>query len=137
MNHVEKSRVVCRADPRDATSLLSLEVLQISFDRPLIVVCIVVCRCLPVDDDRSVSYHQMSHDCTPDGSSCSRSLTDVEQDYTKTRANPQLLAVIRHAKRLDEVEELWRDKLVWSLDPPLWSDGPASVSDPYCDLLRS
>lgn len=51
------------------------------------------------------------------------------------RANSQLLTVIRHGKRLDEVQELWRENSVRPWDPPLWRDGLASVSLPDDDIL--
>jgi hypothetical protein len=39
----------------------------------------------------------------------------------------QVLAVIRHGKRLDEVEAFWRMTADRPWDPPLWTDGLVAV----------
>ena len=39
----------------------------------------------------------------------------------------QLLTVIRHGKRLDEVEALWRSTTERPWDPPLWDEGFVAV----------
>lgn len=77
----------------------------------------------------------MSQDCAPDNSSCS-TLPDYGKDKKRSRGPAQLLTVIRHGKRLDEVEELWRHAAVRPWDPPLWCDGLASIKDKAADLLR-
>ena len=39
----------------------------------------------------------------------------------------QTLVVVRHGKRLDEVEALWRSTAERPWDPPLWTEGAAQV----------
>ena len=39
----------------------------------------------------------------------------------------QTLVVVRHGKRLDEVEAQWRSSAERPWDPPLWTEGAAQV----------
>lgn len=43
------------------------------------------------------------------------------------RMGKQLLTVIRHGKRLDEVEAFWRVTAERPWDPPLWPEGLIAV----------
>ncbi len=43
------------------------------------------------------------------------------------RMGKQLLTVIRHGKRLDEVEAFWRVTAERPWDPPLWTEGLVAV----------
>mmetsp|Transcript_8470 Transcript_8470/g.25390 ORF Transcript_8470/g.25390 Transcript_8470/m.25390 type:complete len:205 (+) Transcript_8470:137-751(+) len=72
------------------------------------------------------------------GQSASQAESNHTENVLSSAEEPrnQLLTVIRHGKRLDEVEALWRSTAERPWDPPLWDDGLAAVEAMAQELTR-
>lgn len=56
---------------------------------------------------------------------------NIDARRSAQNSEVQLLTVLRHGKRLDEVDARWRSNAERPWDPPLWQDGLAAVESQH------